>query len=59
MQSSIFGATQDVTTAFEGKKPALALIRPKSFAAESGGGGPATVSPDRRRTSPTSTAPSG
>jgi electron transfer flavoprotein alpha subunit len=45
VQSSIFGATQDVTTAFEAKKPAIALIRPKSFAAESGGGGPATVSP--------------
>jgi electron transfer flavoprotein alpha subunit len=45
VQSSIFGATQDVTTAFEGKKPALALVRPKSFAAESGGGGAATVSP--------------
>jgi electron transfer flavoprotein alpha subunit len=45
VQSSIFGATQDVTTAFEGKKPALALVRPKSFAAESGGGGAPTVSP--------------
>jgi electron transfer flavoprotein alpha subunit len=43
--SSIFGATQNVTTAFEGGKPAIALIRPKSFAAESGGGGAATVSP--------------
>jgi electron transfer flavoprotein alpha subunit len=43
--SSIFGATQNVTTAFEGKKPAIALIRPKSFVAESGGGGAATVSP--------------
>jgi electron transfer flavoprotein alpha subunit len=45
VQSSIFGATQDVTTVFEAKKPAVALIRPKSFAAESGGGGPATVTP--------------
>jgi len=43
VNSSVFGATQDVTTAFESKKPAVALIRPKSFAAESGGGGPATV----------------
>ena len=43
--TSIFGATQNVTTAFEGKKPAVALVRPKSFAGESGGGGPATVSP--------------
>ena len=45
VQSSIFGATQDVTTAFEAKKPAIVLIRPKSFAAETGGGGPASVSP--------------
>jgi electron transfer flavoprotein alpha subunit len=45
VQSSIFGATQDVTTAFEAKRPAIALIRPKSFAAESGGGGPAAVTP--------------
>lgn len=45
VQSSIFGATQDVTTAFEGRKPAIVLIRPKSFAAESAGGGPATVTP--------------
>ena len=45
IRSSIFGATQNVTTVFEGKKPAIALIRPKSFVAESGGGGAATVSP--------------
>lgn len=43
--SAIFGGTQNVTTAFEGGKPAIALIRPKSFAAEGGGGGAATVSP--------------
>jgi electron transfer flavoprotein alpha subunit len=43
--SSIFGATQNVTTAFEGGKPAIALIRPKSFVAESGGGGAAAVNP--------------
>jgi electron transfer flavoprotein alpha subunit len=42
--SSIFGATQNVTTVFEDRKPAIALVRPKSFAAESGGGGAATVS---------------
>ena len=36
--SSIFGATQVVRTKFEGKKPALALFRPKSFVAEAGGG---------------------
>jgi electron transfer flavoprotein alpha subunit len=45
VQSSIFGATQDVTTSFTAKKPAIALIRPKSFAAESAGGGAATVAP--------------
>ena len=45
VRSSIFGGTQDVTAEFEGKKPAIALIRPKSFAAESGGGAPATVAP--------------
>jgi electron transfer flavoprotein alpha subunit len=45
VRSSIFGATQDVTTAFDGKKPSIALIRPKSFPAESGGGGPAAVQP--------------
>ncbi|MDQ2960471.1 MAG: electron transfer flavoprotein subunit alpha/FixB family protein [Candidatus Dormibacteraeota bacterium] len=43
VQTSIFGGTQDVTTQFEGAKPAIALIRPKSFPAESGGGSPATV----------------
>jgi electron transfer flavoprotein alpha subunit len=43
--SSIFGATQNVTTAFEGGKPAIALIRPKSFAAEPAGGGAAAVTP--------------
>ncbi len=45
VNSSIFGATQDVTTAFAGKKPALVLVRPKSFAAESSGGAAATISP--------------
>ncbi len=45
VQSSIFGATQDVTTTFEGGRPAVVLVRPKSFAAESGGGGAATVAP--------------
>jgi electron transfer flavoprotein alpha subunit len=45
VQSSVFGATQNVTTAFDAKKPAIALVRPKSFAAESGGGGAATVNP--------------
>jgi electron transfer flavoprotein alpha subunit len=44
VQTSIFGGMQNVTTAFGGAKPAIALVRPKSFAAESGGGGAATVS---------------
>ena len=44
VHSSVFGATQDVTTEFTGDGPAIALIRPKSFAAESGGGGAAAVS---------------
>ena len=45
VQSSIFGGTQDVVTRFAGKGPAIALIRPKSFAAEAMGGAPASVSP--------------
>ena len=43
--SSIFGATVDVTTRFDEGPPALAIIRPKSFAAEPSGGGPARVVP--------------
>ena len=38
VQSSIFGATLNVSTSFSGKAPAIALIRPKSFAAEPSGG---------------------
>jgi electron transfer flavoprotein alpha subunit len=38
VESSIFGASQMVTTRFEGARPALALIRPKSFPAEPSGG---------------------
>jgi electron transfer flavoprotein alpha subunit len=38
VQTAIFGATQVVDTAFEGRRPAVALIRAKSFAAEPGGG---------------------
>lgn len=41
--SSIFGATLNITTQFDGAGPALALVRPKSFAAEPSGGGPAQV----------------
>ncbi|HEX3606122.1 MAG TPA: electron transfer flavoprotein subunit alpha/FixB family protein [Candidatus Dormibacteraeota bacterium] len=47
VESSIFGASQMVSTRFEGAPPALVLIRPKSFAAEpSGGGDPAIVAVD-------------
>ncbi len=43
VNSSIFGATLDITTKFEGGQPAIAIIRPKSFPAEPSGGGPAAV----------------
>lgn len=39
----IFGGTQIVKTKFTAGQPAIALIRPKSFAAESSGGGAAEV----------------
>jgi electron transfer flavoprotein alpha subunit len=39
----VFGGSTDVVTTFSGQAPALVLIRPKSFAAEESGGGPATV----------------
>lgn len=45
VESSIFGATLNVTTQFDGAGPAIALVRPKSFAAEPSGGGPAQVAP--------------
>jgi electron transfer flavoprotein alpha subunit len=45
VQSSVFGATQNVATRFEGGGPAIAIIRPKSFVAEPSGGGAATVTP--------------
>ena len=44
VESSIFGASVDVTTRFDQGPPALALIRAKSFPAEPTGGGPARVS---------------
>jgi len=47
VQSAAFGATLNVTTRFESSGPAIAIIRPKSFAAEPGGGGPATAGVDR------------
>lgn len=45
VHSSIFGATQLVTTRFEDRRPALVLIRAKSFAAEPGGQTTPTVVP--------------
>ena len=39
----VFGGTTNVVTTFTGEGPALVLIRPKSFAAEESGGGPAAV----------------
>ena len=45
VESSIFGATQVVSTRFEGRRPAIALIRPKSFAAEPGGSGDPQIIP--------------
>ncbi|HVC42187.1 MAG TPA: electron transfer flavoprotein subunit alpha/FixB family protein [Candidatus Saccharimonadales bacterium] len=43
VHSSVFGATLDVATRFEGGAPALAIIRPKSFTAEASGGAAAGV----------------
>src|SRR5690606_35146057 len=39
----IFGGTQLVKTTFTGSAPYIVLVRPKSFAAEPAGGGPAAV----------------
>ncbi len=41
----VFGGTIDVKTANTGGKPSILLVRPKSFAAEPNGGGPAMVMP--------------
>lgn len=41
--NAIFGGNTLVDTAFDGPKPYLAAIRPKSFVAEPGGAGAATV----------------
>jgi electron transfer flavoprotein alpha subunit len=43
VHSSAFGATLNVATRFESGAPAIAIIRPKSFAAEPSGGGAAAV----------------
>jgi electron transfer flavoprotein alpha subunit len=45
VQSAIFGATLMVDTRFESKRPGVALIRAKSFAAEAGGAAQPTVVP--------------
>lgn len=39
----VFGGTLNVSTRFTSDKPQILLIRPKSFAAEEAGGGPAEV----------------
>ena len=39
----VFGGNTNVKTKFTGEKPYLVLVRPKSFAAEESGGGPAAV----------------
>jgi electron transfer flavoprotein alpha subunit len=44
-EEPIFGGTQIVRTTFTGDGPHLVLVRPKSFAAEEGGGGSAEVVP--------------
>jgi electron transfer flavoprotein alpha subunit len=41
--TAIFGGNVLVSTTFTGAPPYLAMFRPKSFAAEDGGGGPADV----------------
>jgi electron transfer flavoprotein alpha subunit len=43
VQTAIFGATQVVDTRFDSKRPAIALVRAKSFAAEPGGGATPSV----------------
>ncbi len=43
VSTAVFGGNTIVTAAFDGEKPYLAGIRPKSFAAEPGGGGATEV----------------
>jgi len=45
VQTAIFGATLVVDTAFESKRPGIAVVRAKSFAAEPGGGASPNVVP--------------
>jgi electron transfer flavoprotein alpha subunit len=44
-QTQIFGGSRVVDVALDGPAPRLVLVRPKSFAAEPTGGGPAAVVP--------------
>jgi electron transfer flavoprotein alpha subunit len=44
-QTQIWGGSRVVDVALDGPAPRLVLVRPKSFAAEPTGGGPATVVP--------------
>jgi len=44
-QHPVFGGTQIVSAKFTGQGPGIYVVRAKSFAAESGGGAPAAVSP--------------
>jgi electron transfer flavoprotein alpha subunit len=44
-QTQIYGGSKVVDVALAGPAPRLVLVRPKSFAAEPGGGAPATVVP--------------
>jgi electron transfer flavoprotein alpha subunit len=43
VSTAVFGGNTIVTASFDGEKPYLAGIRPKSFAAEPGGGGAAEI----------------
>jgi electron transfer flavoprotein alpha subunit len=45
VQTAIFGASQVVDTKFESKRPGIAIVRAKSFAAEPGGGASPNVVP--------------
>jgi len=45
VETAIFGASQVVRTQFEDKRPAIVVVRPKSFAVEPGGGAQPQVVP--------------
>jgi electron transfer flavoprotein alpha subunit len=44
-EHAVFGGAEILKARFTGEEPGIFVIRTKSFAAEEGGGGPATVSP--------------